>query len=136
MANKIDTMKGTDWLDFCKIPTPVMFMITKEQQFAEKVHAYTLPRNDRINSRVKDLVDLLLLLDQQDFDLSACNKALHLVFKVRGTHRLPDKLLPPPDQWEVHFHKMALDCGLNINMDIAYKKVDSSFQKMISYTVG
>ena len=30
-------------------------MIAREQQFAEKIHAYTLPRNSA-NSRVKDLV--------------------------------------------------------------------------------
>ena len=33
-------------------------MITREQQFAEKTHAYTLPRSVA-NSRVKDLVDLV-----------------------------------------------------------------------------
>jgi hypothetical protein len=29
--------------------------ISKEQQFAEKLHAYTVPRPDAPNSRVKDL---------------------------------------------------------------------------------
>ena len=38
-------------------------MIAREQQFAEKVHAYTLPRT-AANSRVKDLVDLALLINQ------------------------------------------------------------------------
>ncbi len=60
MANQIDKVKGVDWLDFCNIPSPVMLMISKEQQFAEKIHAYTLPRGNRINSRIKDLVDLQL----------------------------------------------------------------------------
>jgi hypothetical protein len=40
-------------------------MISREQQFAEKLHAYTRPRTDRDNSRVKDLVDLLLLVRTQ-----------------------------------------------------------------------
>jgi hypothetical protein len=30
-------------------------------KFAEKLHAYTLPRQGRPNARVKDLVDLVLL---------------------------------------------------------------------------
>jgi hypothetical protein len=128
-------VKGSDWLDFCDIPSPVMSMITEEQQFAEKIHAYTLPRDGRQNSRVKDLVDLLLLLDRPGFDLNACYEALHTVFRVRGTHHLPDNLLPPPDQWEVHFQKMAFECGLDPNMIDAYIKVDSFFQKVVSQTV-
>ena len=132
VVNKIDKVKGMDWLDFCKIPTPVMSMISKEQQFAEKIHAYTLPRDGRMNSRVKDLVDLLLLLNQQDIDLMGCSHALHTVFRVRRTHQLPESLLPPPVQWEVNFQKMALECGLKPGMTEAYEQVDAFFQKVIS----
>jgi hypothetical protein len=42
-------------------------MIAREQQFAEKIHAYTLPRN-AANSRVKDLVDLALLIGSGGLD--------------------------------------------------------------------
>ena len=132
VVNKIDKVKGVDWLDFCKIPTPVMSMITKEQQFAEKIHAYTLPRDGRMNSRVKDLVDLLLLLNQQDMDLMGCNHALHTVFRARRTHQLPEALLLPPFQWDVNFQKMAVECGLKPDMTRAYEQVDSFFQKVIS----
>jgi predicted nucleotidyltransferase component of viral defense system len=134
VVNKIDKVKGVDWLDFCKIPTPVMSMITKEQQFAEKIHAYTLPRDGRMNSRVKDLVDLLLLLNQQDIELMGCNHALHTVFRVRRTHQLPEALLPPPAQWEANFQKMAVECGLKPDMAEAYEQVDFFFQKVISLT--
>lgn len=106
-------------------------MITEEQQFAEKIHAYTLPRNGRMNSRVKDLIDLLLLLQRRGFDLRSCKEALHTVFKVRGTHKLPDKLLPPPELWENLFQKMAKECGVNPNMTNAYEKVDHFFQNVI-----
>lgn len=134
VVNKIDKVKGVDWLDFCKIPTPVMSMISKEQQFAEKIHAYTLPRDGRMNSRVKDLVDLLLLLNMQDMDLMGCNHAFQTVFRVRRTHQLPESLLPPPVQWDVNFQKMALECGLKPDMTEAYEQVDSFFQKVISVT--
>lgn len=133
VVNKVDKIKGTNWLDFCKIPTPLMSMITKEQQFAEKIHAYTLPRDGRMNSRVKDLVDLLLLLNGNDIDLVDCNRVLYTVFKVRGTHQVPSKLLPPPEQWKIHFRKMALECGLEPSIIDAYEKVDSFFQKVISF---
>ncbi len=130
MVNKVDRIKGQDWLDFCDIPSPMVCMITKEQQFAEKIHAYTLPREGRINTRVKDLVDLLLLLERENFDLVACKEALQIVFKIRGSHSLPTKLLSPPDEWVGSFQKMGAECGFGLNMVDAFEKVDDFFQKI------
>jgi hypothetical protein len=60
-----DRIKGEGWFDFAGLPRPEFRMISREQQFAEKRHAYTRSRTDRDNSRVKDLVDLLLLVRTQ-----------------------------------------------------------------------
>jgi hypothetical protein len=57
----VDIVECRDWLSFARITRPSVRMIPREQQFAEKVHAYTLPRSTP-NSRVKDLVDLALLV--------------------------------------------------------------------------
>jgi hypothetical protein len=51
----LETIVWRDWLGFAGIESSRVLMIAREQQFAEKVHAYTLPRN-ATNSRVKDLV--------------------------------------------------------------------------------
>ena len=40
-------------------------MISAEQQFAEKLHAYTLPRLERVNTRTKDLIDMVLLIRRE-----------------------------------------------------------------------
>lgn len=40
----IETIKGRNWLEFAGIDSPSLYMIPREQQFAEKLHAYTLPR--------------------------------------------------------------------------------------------
>jgi len=130
MVNKIDRVKGQDWLSFCNIPSPMVCMITKEQQFAEKIHAYTLPRENRINTRVKDLVDLLLLLERESFDLEFCREALQIVFKVRRTHSLPSVLLNPPREWSGSFQKMGAECGVELSMKDAFKKVEAFFQKV------
>jgi Nucleotidyl transferase AbiEii toxin, Type IV TA system len=53
----VETIVCRDWLGFAGIESSRVLMIAREQQFAEKIHAYTLPRN-AANSRVKDLVDL------------------------------------------------------------------------------
>jgi hypothetical protein len=49
----LETIVCRDWLGFAGIESSRVLMIAREQQFAEKIHAYTLPRN-AANSRVKD----------------------------------------------------------------------------------
>ena len=40
----LEVIKGRDWLGFAGIANPSLYLIPREQQFAEKLHAYTLPR--------------------------------------------------------------------------------------------
>lgn len=130
MVNKIERIKAPDWLDFCNISAPMVCMITKEQQFAEKIHAYTLPREDRINTRVKDLVDILLLLEKGSFDLRFCKEALEIVFKIRNTHSLPSEFLHPPPQWNASFEKMGAECGFKLSLTDAFERLNAFFQKV------
>ena len=58
----LEVIEGRDWLGFAGIASPSLYMIPREQQFAEKLHAYTLPRKGAANTRVRDLVDMVLLI--------------------------------------------------------------------------
>lgn len=136
LVNHVDKIKGKDWLDFCDIPSPLMPMITREQQFAEKIHAYTLPRNGKINSRVKDLIDLVLLLGSGGFSLEKCRIALKVIFKARGTHLLPGILLAPPPQWSDLFQKLAKECGLNPELMHAFDQVNNFYEQVQIQTIS
>ncbi len=107
----LETIVCRDWLGFAGIESSRVLMITREQQFAEKIHAYTLPRN-AANSRVKDLVDLALLIGSGGLDKQRIMEALRLTFERRGTHDLPASLVPPPADWQIPFHALAEECGL------------------------
>jgi hypothetical protein len=91
----LETIMCRDWLAFAGIQPSQVRMIAREQQFAEKIHAYTLPRNSA-NSRVKDLVDMALLIGADGLDKQRIMDALHLTFERRGTHDLPAGLIPQP----------------------------------------
>ena len=69
---------------------------------AEKLHAYTLPRNTA-NSRVKDLVDLLLLIRSGDVSLEKLPEAIRMTFERRKTHAIPTQLASPPESWNTQF---------------------------------
>jgi predicted nucleotidyltransferase component of viral defense system len=130
VVTRTETMRGTDWLVFCGIPSPVFAMISVEQQFAEKLHAYTLPRLERPNTRVKDLVDMVLLAKMRSMDLEVLKEALRLVFKVRQTHPLPQKIDMPPQAWEIPYNELAKECALILSLDEAFREVEKVYSRI------
>lgn len=130
VVTQIETMRGADWLSFCGIPSPVFAMISVEQQFAEKLHAYTFPRLERPNTRVKDLVDMVLLAKMRSMDLEVLKEALRLVFKVRQTHPLPQKIDMPPQAWEVPYNELAKECALILSLGEAFREVEKVYSRI------
>jgi hypothetical protein len=106
----LETAECRDWLGFAGIEKPRVWMISREQQFAEKVHAYTLPRSS-LNRRVKDLVDLALLIGDDPLDRPRVLSALRRTFARRGTHTLPASLDAPPENWQTSFRALAKTVG-------------------------
>lgn len=93
-------------------PARVMVVTDLRQQFAEKLHALTRSYAAGGSSRVKDLVDLVVLLDDGvscDEQLVAC---VHTVFAVRATHLVPEDLADPPVSWHEPYQRMARDLGV------------------------
>ena len=122
--------KGQDFFSFAGISPPNVALLPLDQQFAEKIHAYTLPRTDRLNSRTRDLIDIVLIIDFGLPDKESVKKALHATFKRRGTHSLPTKLAPPPENWNTRYRKMAEECG------VSKKTLDEAFAFLEKYWEG
>src|SRR5207249_701248 len=104
---------GDDFLTFAGVEPARVLAIPKAQQFAEKVHAYTFPWSGRLNTRTKDLVDLVLLLERSPPDVSELRRALEATFSTRATHPLPAELKLPPKSWAADFSSMAAEAGLS-----------------------
>jgi len=127
-----DALKPRAWLDFAGISSLSFPGISKEQHFAEKLHAYTVPRPDgRENSRVKDLVDLVLFVEETGIDTAALRNAVDLTFKRRATHPFTKTLHAPPPSWDGPFATMAKECGLGTDIkagfNVVQKFLDSVF---------
>jgi len=116
----IQTARGGDWLAFAGLGSVPFAMISKEQQFAEKLHAYTLPRGGRSNSRVRDLVDMFLLV-RTGMDAQLVRDAVQALFKRRDTHPPPDRFPAPPADWPLPFAALAKECGLDADAEEAYR---------------
>lgn len=118
-----ELIKARDWLEFAGIATPQFMAISKEQQFAEKFHAYTLPRTDATNTRVKDLVDMILLIRLETMDRSLLQKAIQATFKLRSTHLVPDAVPEPPESWDIPFSVLAKECRVDVPLNEAQNLV-------------
>ena len=125
-----DIVPTRDWLGFAGLSAPSIPVIQSEQQFAKKIHAYTLPREGAPNSRVRDLVDLALLFRSGIMDASRVAEAIRRTFARRGTHDLPDDLVPPPESWYTPFAAMAEECSLGIDASAAFQEVASYLRRV------
>ena len=97
-----DLMVGSGLLDFAGIE-PVSFpTYPVTQHLAEKLHTYTLPR-DQDNTRVKDLVDLVALAAMESVDGDWLTDSVWATFGTRATHEPPDTLPQPPARWSNAF---------------------------------
>jgi hypothetical protein len=95
LIQPLEAVECGDWLEFAGVERPIVRTIPREQQIAERFHAYTLPRS-KPNSRVKDLVDLVLLIRSAGISGERVADALRIKFEQRKTHAIPLRLQPPP----------------------------------------
>jgi hypothetical protein len=116
----LEVIEGRDWLGFAGIASPSLYMIPREQQFAEKLHAYTLPRHGAANTRVRDLVDMVLLIQTDTLTNDKVAEAIRITFERRKTHSLPETLPVPPSEWQNPYRALARECDLSGQVENAF----------------
>jgi hypothetical protein len=120
----LESVEGEDWLGFAGIPAVVVPALSVEQHWAEKFHAYTRPR-ETPNSRVRDLVDLVLILEHEAPATERVSAAIDATFRRRGTHSVPAVVPEPPTGWTKPFAALAAECGLDQTLTIAHERVEA-----------
>ena len=112
VVSAADWKKSDDVLKFAAIAPAEVAVLPIEQHFAEKIHAYTYPREKRPFSRIRDLVDLVLLIEQELPAKEQVIAAVNATFARRKTHDIPRELEPAPDMLQDSYARMAEDCGV------------------------
>lgn len=128
-------LQGRDWLAFAGIYRTAFPAISPEEQFAEKLHAYTLTRPDRPNTRVKDLVDLCLLIEKSGLDRQRLAASIRDTFKRRKTHPVPTTLPAPPAAWSKPFAEMAKECGIPEDIAPHFATVQTFLQPILAVAI-
>lgn len=130
VLDPLDQVVGKDWLGFAGITPVVVPALSAEQHWAEKLHAYTRPREGRTNTRVKDLIDLVLLIDRYTLDRDRVLFAVQATFDRRRTHDMPHELPAPPAEWEKSFAMLAHECELAHTPTSAHALVDEFWRQI------
>ena len=125
----LETTQEQALLSFAGIKPADFRMIPKEVQFAEKLHSYTMPRPVP-NSRVRDLVDMLLLIEG-GISPAAVKTVLLTIFNRRKSHALTAALNPPPVAWEKRFAEMAAECGLKTDLKAGFELLNQFYSKLV-----
>lgn len=93
------------------------------QQFAEKLHALTRGYAGGASTRVKDLVDLVLLIEDGVLGDAQLAATVRRVFAVRGSGAPLQSLGPPPVGWVTPFAAWADE--LNLRYRTAHSASDA-----------
>jgi len=114
-----ETLPVTSLLSFAGFEDFEIEAADVAQQFAEKLHAMTRPWDDRDNTRVKDLADIVAFING-GLDPARSIRATQHVFSVRGTHPIPEELPDPPLFWHEDYPALAAELALSeANLDQA-----------------
>jgi hypothetical protein len=130
-------LRGPDLLAFAGIAPVELPALPLEFQIAEKVHAYTRAYGDRsrASTRVKDLVDLVLIATEAEPAGALLRAAMESTFVRRASHPLPAALSRPPADWRVPYGQMARAIGLDPDLEEGYTIAARMLDSVLSGSV-
>jgi predicted nucleotidyltransferase component of viral defense system len=117
-----DTLTTPDLLSFADIEPVEVPAVPLERHIAEKLHAYTRRYTDeRPSSRVKDLIDIVLISELASFELERLRDVVVRLFEARATHNLPASVPAPPPEWAQPYRALGEEVGLDPDLSIAHQ---------------
>lgn len=112
---------GGDVLAYASIPPVEMDILSVEQHLAEKLHAYTRTyAGERRSSRVKDLIDIVLLSQLASVTAHEVAAAIRSTFGGREAHAVPERLPMPPADWETPYRTLAQEVGIEPRLEAGW----------------
>ncbi len=128
-----DALRGPDLLAFANIAPLTLPALPLERHVAEKLHAYTREYGgDRQNTRVKDLVDLVLIGAAASFEAERLQAALEATFAGSGLQPLPAALPPPPIAWAGPYRALAREVGMPPDIAVGFRAVAAFLDPLLA----
>jgi hypothetical protein len=115
-----------------------MPVIALEQHIAEKIHAYTAtygPQGQH-STRIKDLIDILLIADLASPHADRLHASLSTTFSTRKRQPLPIALPPPPASWARPYTSAAAEVGLPADLATAHTEAAAFLDPILAGTTA
>jgi len=110
-------------LAFADIPPVTIPCYPISQHLAEKIHAYARPRASGESTRVKDLVDMVLIAMHVPVNAVALSAAIQATFAAQSAGASPLSLPAPPAAWAPKYHRLAQEVGLgDVTLPAAFEQ--------------
>ncbi|MET9562533.1 nucleotidyl transferase AbiEii/AbiGii toxin family protein [Streptomyces tauricus] len=124
--------------EFAGAPARAIEAVDRRQHFAEKLHVLTRDYGDRPNTRVKDLADLVLLIESGLSGEMDLLKAVRHMFVVRAAHEVPLVLPDPPPRWRDDYPEISeeLATGIPPTLDAAMALVRKLWARTLAEDTG
>lgn len=120
-------------LAFAGIPPVVVPCYPISQHLAEKIHAYVKPRVSGEGTRVKDLVDMVLIATHTPVNAGALAAALQATFTAQGSGAPPRSLPAPPAAWAPKYRRLAQEVGLDdLTLPAAFERARHFLDPVLS----
>lgn len=104
-----DTLAIPNSLEFAGIPGVQVETIDVDRHAAEKFHGMLRDFGERENSRVRDLLDLVILLEHDLLTPAKIAAAVRTVWLERDRSEPPKELPPLPHSWPDRYERIAID---------------------------
>jgi predicted nucleotidyltransferase component of viral defense system len=128
-----ERLRGPELLTFAGLEPVEVPALPLEQHLAEKVHAYTRSYGTGVTStRVKDLVDIILIRSFSTLDADRLAEALRRTFQIREQQSLPPALPAPPADWAVPYRRMATEVGLSQDLTAGYAEASAFLNPILA----
>lgn len=121
-SSQVEPLLMPSSLEFAEVSAQQLPVVALEQHVTEKLHAYTgtYGPDGRESTRVKDLVDLVLIGELAELDAKRLSRALVTTFERRASQPLPAAVPPPPRSWARPYAELAREVGIATDIDTGH----------------
>jgi hypothetical protein len=132
-----DEVAGPDFLVFADVDPLRVPTIPLPQHLAEKVQAYTRRYGalQRPSTRVKALVDLVLMAETSPFIAGEIRRSIHYTFTARSAQAVPSAFPEPPPDWPARYARLARGLSITTDSREAHRIVAAFLDPVLSGTI-
>lgn len=135
LEHKPDHLTHRSMLEFAGPPAVEIPAVPLERHLAEKLHAYTRTyAGTRVNTRVRDIIDIILIGSAADIRAGRFRKAIASTFVDRSVQPVPTRLPLPQSSWYSQYQQLAAAVSIDQDLRVAHTRAAAFLDPILQGT--